>query len=285
MSFGALSPNAIRAMNKGAAMGGFAQVTGEGAVSRYHREHGGDLVWQIGSGYFGCRHPDGSFSPDRFADIAREDQIKMIEVKLSQGAKPGHGGVLPRAKITPEIAEARGVPMDRDCVSPAAHSAFSDPLELMAFIAQLRELSGGKPVGLKFCVGHRWQVLALMKAMIETGERPDYIVVDGSEGGTGAAPLEFADHVGMPMRDALNFVHNALVGCNLRKDVRLACSGKDRHGLRHGPCLRARGGFLPLRARLHVRGWLHPGPGLPYRPLPDRSDHDRSEAVPGAGRR
>ncbi len=226
MSFGAISPNAIRAMNKGAKMGHFAQVTGEGAVSPYHREHGGDLVWQIASGYFGCRNEDGSFSPARFRDVAQADQIKMIEVKLSQGAKPGHGGVLPKAKITPEIAATRGVGMDRDVVSPAAHSAFRTPVELMHWVAELREMSGGKPVGLKFCVGHRWQVLSLCKAMIETGEGPDYIAVDGSEGGTGAAPLEFADHVGMPLRDALHFVHNALVGTGLRDKVRVVASGK-----------------------------------------------------------
>ena len=226
MSFGAISPNAIRAMNKGAELGNFAQVTGEGAVSPYHKEHGGDLIWQIGSGYFGCRADDGGFHAEKFRDTATLDQIKMIEIKLSQGAKPGHGGVLPKAKITAEIAQTRGIPMDRDCVSPAHHTAFSTPIEMMEWITKLREMSGGKPVGIKFCVGHRWQVLALMKAMMETEQGPDYIVIDGAEGGTGAAPLEFADHIGMPMRDGVHFVHNALVGCNLRGNVRLACSGK-----------------------------------------------------------
>ncbi len=226
MSFGAISPNAIRALNKGAKMGGFAQVTGEGAVSRYHREHGGDLIWQLGSGYFGARTPEGGFDPDRFAETASLDQIKMIELKLSQGAKPGHGGVLPKAKITREIAQTRGVPRDRDCVSPAAHPAFQTPIEMMAFVDRLRTLSGGKPVGLKLCVGHRWQALALCKAMLETDVTPDYIMIDGAEGGTGAAPLEFADHVGMPMRDGLNFMHNALVGCGLRDRVKLGGSGK-----------------------------------------------------------
>ncbi|MCI4660835.1 MAG: FMN-binding glutamate synthase family protein [Neomegalonema sp.] len=226
MSFGAISPNAIRSLNKGAKMGRFAQDTGEGSVSRYHREHGGDLIWQIGSGYFGCRDEQGNFSRERFAQTASDDQIKMIEIKLSQGAKPGHGGVLPQQKITREIAEARQVPMDRDCVSPAAHGAFSTPIEMLEFIAELRELSGGKPIGIKFCVGHRWQVLSLCKAMVETDLCPDFIVVDGKEGGTGAAPLEFTDHLGMPMRDGVSYVHNALVGCGLRERVVLGASGK-----------------------------------------------------------
>ncbi|MEL6318535.1 MAG: FMN-binding glutamate synthase family protein, partial [Pseudomonadota bacterium] len=226
MSFGAISPNAIRALNRGAKMGDFAQVTGEGAVSRYHKENGGDLVWQLGSGYFGARTPEGDFDPDRFKEVAALDQIKMIELKLSQGAKPGHGGVLPKAKITREISLTRGVPRDRDCVSPAAHPAFSTPIEMLEFIDRLRDLSGGKPVGLKLAVGHRWQVLAICKAMVETDLTPDYIIVDGAEGGTGAAPLEFADHIGMPLRDGLNFFHNALVGCDLRDRVRLGGSGK-----------------------------------------------------------
>src|SRR6516165_4593027 len=201
MSFGALSANAIRALNKGAKIGGFAHDTGEGGLSKYHREFGGDIIWEIGSGYFGCRNEDGSFCADRFAAQARERQIKMVEIKLSQGAKPGHGGVLPGAKVTAEIANARGVPMGVDCISPARHPAFSTPLEMMHFIAQLRELSGGKPVGFKLCIGHAWEFMALCKAMLETGIRPDFIVIDGSEGGTGAAPLEFVDHVGTPLRE------------------------------------------------------------------------------------
>jgi glutamate synthase domain-containing protein 2 len=226
MSFGALSPNAIKALNKGAAQGGFAHDTGEGSISTHHREPGGDLIWQIGSGYFGCRTPDGRFDPERFAAQAQSPQVKMIELKLSQGAKPGHGGVLPRAKVSPEIAQARGVPMGQDCVSPAKHSAFSSPVELLLFITRLRELSGGKPVGIKLCVGHPAEWFSVVKAMLETGHTPDFIVVDGSEGGTGAAPIEFADHVGMPLRDGLRLVHNSLVGVGLRERVRIGASGK-----------------------------------------------------------
>lgn len=225
MSFGSLSANAIRALNKGAKTGGFAHDTGEGGISPYHREHGGDLIWEIGSGYFGCRHDDGSFSPERFEKTAADPQVKMIEIKLSQGAKPGHGGVLPKAKITPEIAEIRGIPMDRDCVSPAGHPAFSTPLELMAFIAQLRKLSGGKPVGFKLCIGHAHEFLAVVKAMLATGITPDFIVVDGKEGGTGAAPSEYIDHIGMPLREGLTFVHCALVGAGLRDKIRIGASG------------------------------------------------------------
>ncbi|MBV8320387.1 MAG: FMN-binding glutamate synthase family protein, partial [Hyphomicrobiales bacterium] len=208
MSFGALSANAIRALNRGAKLGGFAHDTGEGGVSRYHREFGGDLIWEIGSGYFGCRNEDGSFCADRFAAQAQERQIKMVEIKLSQGAKPGHGGVLPAAKITPEIAETRGVPMGRDCISPATHSEFSTPRELLQFIERLRTLSGGKPTGFKLCIGHPWEWFGIAKAMLETGITPDFIVVDGAEGGTGAAPLEFVDHVGAPLQEGLRLVHN-----------------------------------------------------------------------------
>jgi len=196
MSYGALSANAIRALNKGAKLGGFAHDTGEGGFSPYHEENGGDIIWEIGSGYFGCRNKDGTFSAERFAGTATKPQIKMIEIKLSQGAKPGHGGVLPAAKVTREIARIRGVEAGRDCVSPARHTAFSTPIEMMHFIARLRELSGGKPVGFKLCVGHAWEFMAIVKAMLETGITPDFIVVDGAEGGTGAAPLEFMDHMG-----------------------------------------------------------------------------------------
>ncbi|HEY0912667.1 MAG TPA: FMN-binding glutamate synthase family protein, partial [Bradyrhizobium sp.] len=226
MSFGALSPNAVRALNAGAKKGGFAHDTGEGGVSPYHRENGGDIIWEIGSGYFGCRHLDGSFNPEEFARIATDDQIKMVELKVSQGAKPGHGGVLPAAKVSPEIALTRGVPEGVDCISPARHSAFSTPLEMMQFIAQLRELSQGKPVGFKLCLGHPWEFLAIAKAMTETGIYPDFIVVDGSEGGTGAAPLEFVDHIGMPLREGLMFVHNTLVGLNIRERIKVGASGK-----------------------------------------------------------
>jgi glutamate synthase domain-containing protein 2 len=226
LSFGALSANAIRALNRGAKLGGFAQDTGEGGYSVHHRAFGGDIIWEIGSGYFGCRHPDGSFDPQRFAQAAREPQVRMIEIKLSQGAKPGHGGVLPGAKVTAEIAAARGVPIGEDCVSPARHPAFDTPLEMMAFIRQLRELSGGKPVGFKLCIGHRSEFMALIKAMLETGVVPDFIVIDGKEGGTGAAPLEFTDHLGTPLREGLVFAHNCLLGAGLRARVKLGASGR-----------------------------------------------------------
>ncbi|HEX5515413.1 MAG TPA: FMN-binding glutamate synthase family protein [Gammaproteobacteria bacterium] len=226
MSFGALSGNAIQALNQGAALGGFAHDTGEGGISPYHRRFGGDLIWELGSGYFGCRDESGSFDPKQFRRQARERQVKMIEIKLSQGAKPGHGGVLPRHKISAEIAATRGIPRDRDCVSPPSHSEFSTPLELMEFIARLRELADGKPVGFKLCVGHPWEFMAIAKAMLQTGILPDFIVVDGAEGGTGAAPLELADHMGMPLREALLLVHNTLVGANLREHIRIGASGK-----------------------------------------------------------
>ncbi|MBX7501249.1 FMN-binding glutamate synthase family protein [Qipengyuania sp. YG27] len=230
MSFGSLSANAIMALNKGAAAGNFYHDTGEGGLSRYHRSHGGDLVWEIGSGYFGCRDDDGNFDPARFADTAQADQVKMVEIKLSQGAKPGHGGVLPGAKVTEEIAEARGVPVGKDCISPAAHSTFSTPTELLEWAARLRDLSGGKPVGIKLCVGKPHEVFAIMKAMRETGIRLDYIVVDGAEGGTGAAPVEFSNRVGMPLREGLIIVRNALVGTGLKGEVKLAAAGMVHSG-------------------------------------------------------
>ena len=226
MSFGSLSANAILALNKGAKMGGFAHDTGEGGISRYHREGGGDLIYEIGSGYFGCRNEDGTFNPDKFAAQAGDDQVKMIELKLSQGAKPGRGGMLPASKISAEIAEARDIPMGKDCLSPAAHSAFAGPLELMQFIGKLRDLSGGKPVGFKLCIGHRREFMCMVKAMLETGIIPDFIVVDGSEGGTGAAPLEFSNHVGMPMVEGLSFVHNTLRGAGIRDQVKIGAAGK-----------------------------------------------------------
>ncbi|MCK7594054.1 FMN-binding glutamate synthase family protein [Pseudomarimonas salicorniae] len=226
MSFGSLSANAILALNHGARLGGFYHDTGEGSISRYHREPGGDLVWEIGSGYFGCRNAEGGFDPERFRENAALEQVRMIEIKLSQGAKPGHGGVLPATKITAEIAAARGIPMGEECVSPAAHRAFSTPRELLAFVSRLRELSGGKPVGFKLAIGHPWEWFAIAKAMQETGELPDFIVVDGGEGGTGAAPLEFTDHMGTPLVEALRLVHNTLVGLGLREHIRIGAAGK-----------------------------------------------------------
>ncbi len=226
MSFGALSANAILALNEGARRGGFAHDTGEGSISRYHRERGGDLIWEIGSGYFGCRNPDGSFSEENFIRNATDKQVKMIEIKLSQGAKPGHGGILPGVKVSPEIAEARGVTVGQDCISPASHGAFSTPIELLQFIERLRRASGGKPVGFKLCIGHPWEFFAIAKAMLETKLTPDFIVVDGKEGGTGAAPVEFVDHVGTPLLEGLQLVHNTLVGTNLRDRVRVGAAGK-----------------------------------------------------------
>ena len=226
MSFGALSANAILALNSGAKRGNFAHDTGEGSISEHHRVHGGDLIWEIGSGYFGCRNDDGSFSPAKFAESATQPQVKMIELKLSQGAKPGHGGVLPGPKVTAEIAAARGVSIGVDCISPASHSAFSTPIEMMHFIDKLRTLSGGKPTGFKLCIGHAWEWFAIVKAMQVTGITPDFIVVDGAEGGTGAAPLEFTDHVGSPLQEGLLLVHNTLKGVNLREKIKIGCAGK-----------------------------------------------------------
>ena len=231
MSFGSLSAAAIRALNGGAKAGGFYHDTGEGSISPYHRQAGGDLVWEIGSGYFGCRNDDGSFSAERFAKAASDPQVKMIEIKLSQGAKPGHGGVLPAAKVSAEISVTRGVPMGQDCVSPAAHTAFSTPIGLLQFVARLRELSGGKPTGFKLAIGHPWEWFGIAKAMQESAASqpellPDFIVVDGAEGGTGAAPAEFIDHVGVPMQEALRLVHNTLVGLDLRDKVKIGAAGK-----------------------------------------------------------
>jgi glutamate synthase domain-containing protein 2 len=226
MSFGSLSANAIQALNKGAKLGNFAHDTGEGSISPHHRRFGGDIIWEVASGYFGCRTKDGHFDPEKFAAQAANDQVKMIEIKLSQGAKPGHGGILPAAKVTQEISETRGVAMGEDCISPPSHSAFSTPVGLMEFIAKLRELSGGKPVGFKLCLGHPWEFMGIVKAMLETGIRPDFIVVDGGEGGTGAAPVEFSNHLGTPMREGLLLVHNTLVGAGLRSQIRIGAAGK-----------------------------------------------------------
>jgi len=226
MSYGSLSKNAIEALNLGAKKGGFAHNTGEGGISPYHKKHGGDLIHQIGTGYFGVRNEEGGFNPDLFAEKAADEQIKMIEIKLSQGAKPGHGGILPAVKLTEEIAEIRHVPMGKDVLSPPNHSAFNSPKELMLFVQQLRELSGGKPIGFKMCLGKRSEFLAICKAMVETGIKPDFITVDGSEGGTGAAPIEFANSVGTPLKDALITVNNALIGSGLRDEIRVIASGK-----------------------------------------------------------
>jgi len=226
MSFGALSGRAIEALGRGAAKGDFYLNTGEGGISDYHRNSGGRLVWNIGSGYFGCRDPEGRFDPDRFKEQAGSEQVCMIELKLSQGAKPGGGGVLPAAKLNQELARTRGVPMGQDVRSPAAHQSFDNPRSLLAFLQQLRDLSGGKPVGMKFCLGRRVEFMAVVKAMLETGIQPDFLTIDGSEGGTGAASLELSNSVGVPLRDALVFVHNTLVGAGLRQDIRIIASGK-----------------------------------------------------------
>jgi glutamate synthase domain-containing protein 2 len=226
MSFGSLSQAAIRALNGGAKLGGFYHNTGEGGLSPYHLEPGGDIVWQIGTGYFGCRTPDGRFDAEKFAARAATPQVKMIEVKLSQGAKPGHGGILPAAKVTREIAEIRGVPMGKDVISPPYHTAFRNPLELVRFVAKLRQLSGGKPIGFKLCIGLPRQFMGICKAMVESGEVVDFITIDGAEGGTGAAPLEFSNSVGMPLTEGLLLAHNVLVGTGLREQVRIIASGK-----------------------------------------------------------
>lgn len=226
MSFGSLSGNAVRAMNKGAKLGGFAQDTGEGAISPYHREYGGDLIWEIASGYFGCRNADGSFNPDEFAKKACTEQVRMIEIKLSQGAKPGHGGLLPGAKVNQEIAETREIEQGKDCLSPATHPAFDTPVGLLEFMARLRELCGGKPVGFKLCLGRRHEFMGVCKAILETGIQPDFITVDGAEGGTGAAPPEYEDFIGTYINEALPFVHNCLAGIGKRDEIVVIASGK-----------------------------------------------------------
>ncbi len=226
MSFGALSSNAVLSLNGGAKIGGFAHNTGEGGISRYHLDKGGDLIWQIGTGYFGCRTKDGNFSEELFRKKASLDNIKMIEIKLSQGAKPGHGGILPAVKNTPEIAEIRGVEPHTQVDSPPVHSTFSTPFGMMHFIQKLRELSGGKPIGLKLCLGRRSEFVAICKAMVVTKIKPDFITVDGGEGGTGAAPLEYVNSVGMPLREGLAFIIDCLTGFDLKKDIKVIASGK-----------------------------------------------------------
>lgn len=230
MSFGSLSQNAILALNGGAKMGGFAHNTGEGGISDYHKNPGGDLIWQIGTGYFGCRHPDGKFNDEAYAEKAQSPQIKMIEIKLSQGAKPGHGGILPARKVTPEIARIRLVKEGFDVISPPAHSEFRTPLEMLGFVKKLRDLSGGKPVGIKLCIGRRSEFFAICKAMVETGTYVDFITVDGGEGGTGASPQEFSNAVGMPLREAVAFVYDVLTGFGLKKHIKIISSGKVASG-------------------------------------------------------
>lgn len=226
MSFGSLSGNAIQALNRGAKLGNFMHDTGEGSVSRYHRMHGGDLVWEIGSGYFGCRTEDGHFNLEKFTERANDPQIKMIEIKISQGAKPGLGGLLPGEKVTPEIAEARDIPVGEDCHSPGSHTAFTTPRELVHFIALLRKHCGGKPVGFKLCIGHPWEFMAIVKAMLEEDCYPDFIVVDGAEGGTGAAMPEFMNRMGMPLVDGLLLVLNTLNATGIKSRIKVGASGK-----------------------------------------------------------
>ncbi len=226
MSFGSLSKNAIMALNGGAKIGNFAHNTGEGGISPYHDKYQGDLIYQIGTGYFGCRAKDGNFDPDLFAKRTAQDNVKMVEIKLSQGAKPGHGGILPAKKVTKEIAEIRSIEMGKDVNSPPYHHAFNTPIGLMKFVKQCRDLSGGKPIGFKLCIGHKAEFVAICKAMIETGVTPDFIAVDGGEGGTGAAPLEFSNSVGMPYREGLVFVYNTLIGFGLKTEIKLFASGK-----------------------------------------------------------
>ncbi|MFT5431373.1 MAG: glutamate synthase domain-containing protein 2 [Myxococcota bacterium] len=226
MSFGSLSYAAIRALNGGAKLGAFYHNTGEGGVSDHHQAPGGDICWQIGTGYFGCRAADGGFDPDLFKETCAIEQIRLIEIKVSQGAKPGHGGILPASKITPEIARIRNVPLGQDVISPPSHRTFSTPIGLLEWVGQLRQLSGGRPVGFKLCIGKRREFLAICKAMLATGITPDFISVDGGEGGTGAAPLEFSNRLGSPLTEGLVFVHNALVGFGLRDHVKVIASGK-----------------------------------------------------------
>ena len=248
MSFGALSQNAVLALNGGAKIGGFAHNTGEGGLSPYHQEPGGDLIWQIGTGYFGCRDLEGQFSAEKFEKKAQLDSVRMIEIKLSQGAKPGHGGILPAIKNTPEIAAIRGVEPYTQVDSPPTHTAFSTPLEMMQFIQLLRQHFGGKPIGFKLCVGRKSEFIALCKAMLETGIKPDFITVDGGEGGTGAAPLEHTNSVGSPLREGLAFVVDCLIGFDLKKDIRVIASGRIYSGF-HIVRLLAQGADLCNSAR------------------------------------
>ena len=279
MSFGALGEAAVRAMNTGAKMGGFAHDTGEGGLSRYHKENEGDLIWQIGTGYFGCRDQNGDFDPEAFRTTSALPQVKMIEIKVSQGAKPGHGGILPAAKVTKEIAAARLVPEGKDVFSPTYHKAFSTPLEMVAFIAQLRELSGGKPVGFKICIGDPREFMAIVKAMIETGIYADFIVVDGGEGGTGAAPLEFSDSLGAPLNEGLMVGPEHPGRRRHPGQVQDRRERQDGHRVGDGAVDGARRGLVQLSARVHVRRRLHPVPALPHQQVPGRRHHPGSEAA------
>nr|AIA17790.1 Conserved region in glutamate synthase [uncultured bacterium] len=275
MSFGSLSKNAILALNGGAKLGNFAHNTGEGGLSSYHLEPGGDIIWQIGTGYFGCRNRQGGFNAEKFAERAGNPSVKMIELKLSQGAKPGHGGILPAKKVTPEIAEIRHVEIGKDVISPPYHTVFKTPVEMMQFIGKLRELSGGKPIGFKLCVGSKAQFLAICKAMVKTGILADFITVDGGEGGTGAAPLEFSNYVGMPLRDALAFVHDALNGFSLRRHIRIIASGKVSTGFEIIKNI-ALGADMCNCARRHdACAGLYTGPGVHYKYMSYRSCYAR----------
>lgn len=226
MSFGALSGVAVEALNWGAKLGNFAHNTGEGGISKYHLKYKGDLIWQIGTGYFGCRDKDGNFDPEQFKEKANWETVKMIELKISQGAKPGHGGILPASKNSEEIAKIRSIMPHTKVSSPPYHSAFDTPMGMVKFIKKLRDLSGGKPVGFKLCIGHKSEFIAICQAMIELDTYPDFIAVDGGEGGTGAAPPEFSNYVGAPLIDGLDFVHNILIGLGIRKHIKIIASGK-----------------------------------------------------------
>lgn len=230
MSFGALSANAILALNKGAKRGNFAHNTGEGGLSPYHLQHGGDIIWQIGTGYFGCRNEDGSFNPKAFQERASHEAVKMIEIKLSQGAKPSHGGILPAAKVSAEIARIRLVEVGKDVVSPPSHRSFNNPKGLLNFIQDLRQLSGGKPTGFKLCLGKKSEFLSICKAMQDTRIFPDFITLDGAEGGTGAAPVEFSNRLGTPCLEAVYYVNQVLIGLGIRNQIRLIASGKTASG-------------------------------------------------------
>ncbi len=285
MSFGALSKAALVALNQGAHAGGFAHDTGEGGLTEYHLKGGGDLIWELGSGYFGARTKDGGFDADEFKDKAAHAHVKLVSLKLSQGAKPGIGGQLPGSKVTKEIAQARDVPQGETCVSPAAHKAFHTPRELVRFIARMRELAGGKPAGFKLCVGSRRELLAICKAMVEEGTAPDFIIVDGAEGGTGAAPMEYADHVGTPLTEGLMTVHNALVGAGLRDRIKRRRQRQGRDRLGHRQAARAGRRLHQRRAGDDDGGRLHPVAGVPSQHVPGRRRDAGPEARARARRR